>query len=103
MRATVRLVLVVCALLCALPAARTVRAGTRLEVLVHADADTRRITLRLGDGPPAEATWDPARKASRALVEVPDLPTGSYELRAVAEDFAHNVSSETTTLTVVGN
>ena len=42
-------------------------------------------------------------KASRALVEVPDLPTGSYELRAVAEDFAHNVSSETLTLTVVGN
>jgi Ca-activated chloride channel homolog len=86
-----------------LPAARTVRAGTKLEVLVQADADTRRITLRLGDGPPAEATWDAARKASRALVEVPDLPTGSYELRAVAEDFAHNVSSETTTLTVVGN
>lgn len=86
-----------------LPGARTVRAGTKLEVLVHADADTRRITLRLGDGPPADATWDPARKASRALVEVPDLPTGSYELRAVAEDFAHNVSSETLTLTVVGN
>jgi Ca-activated chloride channel family protein len=86
-----------------LPQARTVTAGARLEVLVQADADTRRITLRLGDGPPAEAVWDASRKASRALVEVPDLPTGSYELRAVAEDFAHNVSSETTTLTVVGN
>jgi Ca-activated chloride channel family protein len=86
-----------------LPQARTVRAGARLEVLVQADADTRRITLRLGDGPPTEAVWDASRKASRALVEVPDLPTGSYELRAVAEDFAHNVSSETTTLTVVGN
>ncbi|HEY3358130.1 MAG TPA: VIT and VWA domain-containing protein [Polyangia bacterium] len=86
------------------PQQRSVRAGARLAVVVRADADTRRIVLRLGDGPPAEATWQPDRKASLALVEVPaDLPTGSYELRAVAEDFAHNVAAETTTVTVMGN
>jgi Ca-activated chloride channel family protein len=86
------------------PQQRSVKAGARLPVLVRADADTRRIVLRLAGGPPAEAVWQADRQASVALVEVPaDLPTGSYELRAVAEDFAHNVGAETVTVTVMGN
>jgi len=85
-----------------LPRKQTTQAGERLEVLVRADADTRRITLRVADGPPSEAVWDPLRKVNVAVVEVPTLPTGTYELRAVAEDFAHNVSSDSVRLTVVG-
>jgi Ca-activated chloride channel family protein len=86
------------------PRAGGARAGGTLEVVVRADADTRRIVLRLADGPPAAAVWQPARQASVALVEVPPgLVTGSYELRAVAEDFAHNVATATATVTVLGN
>jgi Ca-activated chloride channel family protein len=85
------------------PDRTAVRAGEKLRVLVRADADTRRIVLRLGNGPPASAVWQSALKASVAFVEAPaDLPTGSHELRAVAEDFAHNAAAETITVTVLG-
>ncbi len=83
-------------------AVRSAHAGDQVALEVRADADTRRISARLGDGPASDVTWDPDRKRSLGQVMVPaDLPTGSYLVTITAEDMAHNVSSTQVALSVV--
>jgi Ca-activated chloride channel family protein len=78
--------------------------GEQVSIEVRADADTRRISARIGDGPAAEVTWDAARKRSLGSLTVPpDLPTGSYLVTITAEDMAHNVSSARLPLEVIGD
>ncbi len=73
---------------------KVVRAGERVEVLVAADADTRRIAVRLAGGQPVAVKWDAERKINVGVLPVPaGLPAGRYVLLVTAEDFAHNVSS----------
>ncbi len=82
--------------------ARAAHPGDKVPIEVRADADTRRITARLGDGPAGEIVWDAARKRSLGEVPIPaDLPTGSYLVTVTAEDVAHNVSSAQLALDVV--
>ncbi len=74
--------------------ARSARPGDKVSIEARADADTRRITARLGGGPAIDVTWDPDRKRSLGVLPIPgDTPTGSYQVTVTAEDMAHNVSS----------
>lgn len=82
---------------------RLAHAGEPLEITVRADADTRRIQARIGDGPAAEVLWDPVRRVSVGSLSVPrDQPTGRATLVVTAEDMAHNVSSIELPLDVAG-
>jgi Ca-activated chloride channel family protein len=82
----------------------TVKPGDTLKITARADADTRTIRARLGDGPGANIRWSDAAKASIGELTVPaDLPPGRHEVHVVAEDFAHNTTHVTATITVLGN
>jgi Ca-activated chloride channel family protein len=84
-------------------AARLAHAGEHLEITVRADADTRRIQARVGDGPAAEVLWDPVRRVSVGSLDVPhDQPTGRAIVVVTAEDMAHNVASLELPLDVIG-
>ncbi|MSP59619.1 MAG: VWA domain-containing protein [Myxococcales bacterium] len=83
--------------------ARTARPGERVAIEVRADADTRRITARLDQGPAAEVVWDPEKKRSLGAVLIPtDTATGTHLVTVTAEDMAHNVSSAQVALDVAG-
>jgi Ca-activated chloride channel family protein len=83
-------------------AASSVSAGGEVGLTVHADADTRRISARIGDGPAIDVTWDGKRKASFGTLRVPrDLPTGRATVTIVAEDMAHNLASAELPLDVI--
>ena len=71
---------------------------------VFADADTRRLSARLGEGGASwPIEWDGKVLASRGEVLIPeDLPPGRYPLVLVAEDFAHNLSSQILDVVVMG-
>ncbi len=80
------------------------RAGEDIEVLVAADADTRRIAVRLAGGLPVPVRWDAQRKTNVGVFRLPPgLPTGRYVLLVTAEDFAHNVASREVPLDVLAN
>jgi len=80
------------------------RAGEDIEVLVAADADTRRIAARLAGGLPVPVRWDAQRKTNVGVLRLPPgLPAGRYVLLVTAEDFAHNVASREVPLDVLGN
>lgn len=82
---------------------RLAHAGEHLELTVRADADTRRIQARIGDGPAAEVLWDPVRRLSVGTLSVPrDQPTGRATVVVTAEDMAHNVASIELPLDVAG-
>ncbi len=82
----------------------TARAGEDIEVLVAADADTRRIAVRLAGGLPVPVKWDAQRKTNVGVLRLPPgLPAGRYVLLVTAEDFAHNVASREVPLDVLGN
>jgi Ca-activated chloride channel family protein len=82
---------------------KLVRPGQALALVADADADTRRLSARLGDGPQVELRWDAGRKGSAGVLEVPaGLASGTYPLIFVAEDFAHNVSQTRVELQVIG-
>ncbi|MCS7080460.1 MAG: VIT and VWA domain-containing protein [Chloracidobacterium sp.] len=81
---------------------QVVRAGESVEVLVAADADTRRIAVRLAGGQPVPVRWDAQRKTNVGVLRLPPgLPAGRYVLLVTAEDFAHNVSSREVPLDVM--
>ncbi len=86
------------------PIEEPARAGERLRLRVRSDRDTRRLMVYLnGRGPLAELRWSDRELA--CVGELPldrDLPTGSYPLVVVAEDFAHNIGSTSTVLEVRG-
>ncbi|MCS6803995.1 MAG: VIT and VWA domain-containing protein [Acidobacteriota bacterium] len=83
--------------------ADTARAGDELTVTVDADRDTRRIMVRLYGAQPVPALWDAQAKASIARLRIPsDLPSGNYTMTILAEDFAHNNSSLTLELDIIG-
>ncbi|MGQ9897425.1 MAG: VIT and vWA domain-containing protein [Acidobacteriota bacterium] len=82
----------------------TARAGEDLEVLVAADADTRRIAARLAGGLPVPVKWDAQRRINVGVLRLPPgLPAGRYVLLITAEDFAHNIASREVPLDVMGN
>jgi len=81
----------------------TYRAGETVQVRVLSDADTRRIRLSLAGLEPVEARWDTSMKANVAHMVLPaEIATGQHTLEIFAEDFAHNVSSHQTSITVTG-
>lgn len=78
------------------------RPGETIQVKVRADADTRRIQLRLGNLEPVEARWDGRGQASLGYIVLPlEIPTGRHAVEVYAEDFAHNVSSARVFVSVV--
>ncbi len=86
------------------PSAGAVRAGGRLLLTAHADADTRTLRARLGNGPAADLRWSREAKASVGEIVIPaDLAPGVHEIHVVAEDFAHNTSMSKISITVLGN
>lgn len=81
----------------------TARAGSQLTVRVHADADTRRIAVRLDGGPAFPVVWNAERKASLGVLPIPhDAATGRSRVIITAEDMAHNVASAELTLVLLG-
>lgn len=79
------------------------RPGDELTVTVNADRDTRRIMVHLYGAQPVPALWDAQAKASIARLRISsELPSGTYTLTILAEDFAHNNSSATLELDIVG-
>jgi hypothetical protein len=61
---------------------------------IKSDADTRRITARLGIGMPVELHYKTQIKASTGILDVPmSMPAGKYKISVFSEDFAHNNST----------
>ena len=84
-------------------AARSAHPGEAVGLEVRADADTRRITARLGGGPAVDVVWSPERRRSVGALPIPiDTPTGSYVVTVTAEDMAHNIASTQLPLDVAG-
>jgi len=70
------------------------KAGDKIILNVKSDADTRRITARLGIGMPVELHFKTQIKASTGIIDVPmSMPAGKYKISVFSEDFAHNNST----------
>ncbi len=78
-----------------------VRAGEKLHLRVFADSDTKQISAKLYGAQPVRLFWSNAEKANVGNLVIPkNLSPGKYILTVTAEDFAHNLSTEETTLEI---
>jgi hypothetical protein len=81
----------------------TAHAGDTITIKATADQDTRRIFARLFGAQPVPIVWDQNAKASVGLVRIPEgLASGVYPITIVAEDFAHNGTSVSVELEIIG-
>lgn len=82
---------------------KTVRAGDELEIRVNADSDTNRLTAKFYGAKPIKLSWSNAEKANFGKLQIPvNLASGKYTLTIVAEDFAHNQTTENIEVEVLG-
>lgn len=80
-----------------------VAAGSALDIKVDADPDTRWIRAKLPGLDAVDLRWNPDLKISKGTLPIPaGFPPGRRELTIAAEDFAHNTSSRTITITIRG-
>ena len=71
------------------------RRGETVELRVSATQSTRTLTARMYGVPPVDLRWNAAAGYNTGRFVIPaNLPAGSYPLKLVAEDFAHNIGSE---------
>lgn len=79
------------------------KAGERIILNVKSDADTRRITARLGIGMPVELRYKTMINASTGELKIPDfMPSGKYPITVFSEDFAHNNSTSEIIIEIIG-
>ncbi|MBN2135879.1 MAG: VWA domain-containing protein [Acidobacteria bacterium] len=77
--------------------------GEKMVITARADADTRRLQAKLGIGIPIDLRYNTAEKASVGELVIPEnLPSGKYTLQFFAEDFAHNHSTASVDIEIVG-
>jgi Ca-activated chloride channel family protein len=79
-------------------------AGDELTITVHSDSDTRTIAARIFGAGPVPVVWDGKARANVGYLRIPTaLPSGTYTIQIIAEDFAHNSSATELTVQVIGN
>jgi Ca-activated chloride channel family protein len=71
------------------------RRGETVELRVSASQSTRTLTARMYGVPAVDLRWNAEAGYNTGRFVVPEnLPAGSYPLKLVAEDFAHNIGYE---------
>jgi Ca-activated chloride channel family protein len=71
------------------------RRGETVELRVSATQSTRTLTARMYGVPPVDLRWNAEAGYNTGRFVIPaNLPAGTYPLKLVAEDFAHNIGSE---------
>lgn len=69
--------------------------GETIPVKATASASTRTLMAKLDGAAPVSLRWNQKAGASTGDLQVPsDLPAGSYRLRVIAEDIAHNIGTQ---------
>ena len=70
------------------------RRGETVELRVSASESTRTLTARMYGVAPVDLRWNPSEGYNTGRFVIPvSLPAGSYSLKLVAEDFAHEKKS----------
>ena len=78
------------------------RRGETVELRVAASRSTRTLVARMYGISPVSLRWTPeARYNTGAFVIPASLPAGTYPLKLIAEDFAHNIGTAEVLLEVV--
>ncbi len=78
------------------------RRGETVELRVAASRSTRTLVARMYGIAPVSLRWNPeARYNTGAFVIPASLPAGTYPLKLIAEDFAHNIGTAEVLLEVV--
>ena len=71
------------------------RRGETVELRVSASQSTRTLTASMYGVAPVDLRWNPKEGYNTGQFVIPaSLPAGSYALKLVAEDFAHNIGYE---------
>lgn len=79
-------------------------AGRSVEVVAAASRDTRRLSARVPFAGYCELRYDDDKKVSIGTLTLPEaMPPGSYDIQWFAEDFAHNVTRETSVVEVTSH
>ena len=71
------------------------RRGETVELRVSASQSTRTLTARMYGVPAVDLRWNAKAGYNTGRFVIPEnLPAGTYPLKLVAEDFAHNIGYE---------
>ena len=76
--------------------------GDAVRLRVSASESTRTIVARLRGAAPVHLRWNADMKSNTGDLVIPaNFPSGRYRMTVVAEDVAHNISTEEVALEVV--
>ena len=80
----------------------TYKAGDAVKLKVSASKSTRTIVARMRGAEPVYLRWNVDAKSNTGDFFLPShLPPGRHKLTVIAEDIAHNISTEEVQLEVV--
>ena len=79
------------------------KAGEEIKLKVSADRDTSRLNAKFYGAKPVQILWSNQEKTNAGKLKIPDqTASGKYVLTVVAEDFAHNQTTEEIQIEVLG-